>query len=281
MNLTLAPLLLVALLAQAVVPAQPDATPSPERVLGLIRAAFRAQRPPPPYVSYTFARKQNTDQGYPDVVNSYTYRIWARTSDRAALGRRVFRDDYAYGPEFMRPAFNEDRDPGPPTADLFEPAPARPRPVSEVPTPVPEPAGGSPLVIGRVETFVESDYRVTRLAYEGDLVHLVLEPIREPARNRLREIYADAASYELRKVVAADRLFVEKDKAYGATFTILLGRVAGHLVVTDIHGHVGDGYAGDGVDVDMTFRDIRFPATLPAWYFDPRQYGPHANEAPH
>ena len=112
---------------------QPDATftPSPQRLLGLIRAKFRSHRPPPAYVVYT-------DRGFPDYAESYVYHIWVRNLDRAALGRKVLIAPAMGFPEFMRPAFNEDRDPGPPTADLFEPAPAKPHPVSEVPTPEPQ-----------------------------------------------------------------------------------------------------------------------------------------------
>ncbi len=85
----------------------------------MIRSAFRAHRPPPPYVTYTLERVQKIEQGYPDYVNSYTYHLWCRSADRACLARKVFRDTYRGDPEFQRPAFNEDRDPGPPTADLF------------------------------------------------------------------------------------------------------------------------------------------------------------------
>lgn len=283
MILRLAALLLAVALAQAASAQEPDpnAPPTPQRVLGLIRAQFRSHRPPPPFVSYTLTRKQNTDQGYPDVVESYTYHIWVRTSDRAAMGRKVFRDNYEYPPEFLRPAFNEDRDPGPPTADVFEPAPVKPHPISFVPTP--EPTNDPTLVIGRVSTFVESEYTVTSLTHEGPLLHLVLQPIRDPNRNRLREIYADAATYDLRKLVATDKLFVlggGKPQVYGMTFTITMGTIDGHLVVTDLHGKVGDGYVGDGVDVDFTFRDIKFPATMPDWYFNARTYGQHTNDVP-
>lgn len=276
-----AALLFALVLAQAASAQEPEATPSPQRVLGLIRAQFRSHRPPPPYVSYTISRAQKTDQGYPDVVETYTYHVWCRTRDRAAMGRKVFRDNYEYPPEFMRPAFNEDRDPGPPTADVFEPAPVKPRPISEVPTP--EPTDDPTLVIGRVSTFVESDYRVTSLTHEGPLLHLTLEPIRDVERNRLREIYADAATYEVTKLVATDKLFVHgagKPEVYGVTFTIVMGTVDGHPVVTDLHGRVGDGYTGDGVDVDYAFRDIKFPPTMPDWYFNARSYGQHAHDVP-
>jgi len=93
--------------------------PNGEKLLADIRKVFRSHRPPPPYVTYTLTRTQQTEQGYPDYANIYTEHIWCRSSDRAALERKVYRDDYRGPLTFDRPAFNEARDPGPPTADLF------------------------------------------------------------------------------------------------------------------------------------------------------------------
>lgn len=258
------------------------ATPAPvvllpnEKLLAKIREVFRSHRPPPPYVSYTITRAQNTEQGYPDYVESYTYHVWCRTSDRAALGRKVFRDDYRGPLEFQRPAFNEARDPGPPTADVFEPAPIRPRPIEFVPTPEPN----APPIIGEVRAVGETQYRVTKAAVEGDQIHVSVTPIRDPDRNRLREIYVDRKSYELKKLVATDKLFVEGDKVYAASFTIIMGTLEGRPIVTDIHGDIGDNYVGDGEHVEFHFTDIAFPKTLPSWYFDPHTYAMHKDDAP-
>jgi hypothetical protein len=229
-----ASMLLLAALASPIPSPAPAAvpdtapTPSPIRTLGLIRAQFRSHRPPPPFVTYTIERKQLASNGFPDYLDSYTYHVYCRTLDRAALKRQVFRD-YARGPlEFDRPAFNEPRDPGPPTADVFEPAPSTPH----------------------------------------------------PERNRLREIFADRKTYELHKLIATDRLYVQGDRNYGVIFTITMGMLQGTPIVTKVHGDVIDGYDGDGVKVDFFFRDIAFPATLPEWYFDKRQYGAHQADAP-
>jgi hypothetical protein len=277
-------LALVALLVQAQAPSpepEPSESPTPQRLLGLIRAEFRAHRPPPAYVTYTLNRAQKTNQGYPDLVNTYTYHVWTRTLDRASMQRKVFRDNFEYPPEFQRPAFNEDRDPGPPTADLFEPAPAKPRPVTFVPTP--EPTFPPGVVIGRISTFVESDYRVTSVQTEGKDLHVTLAPIRDPDRNRLRELWVDPVTYELHKLVATDKLFItggRRPDVYSVLFTVVLGKIDGHLVVTDIHGVVGDDYEGDGKLVDYTFRDIKFPTALPDWYFNARAYGGHTSDVP-
>ncbi len=259
----------------------PDTSPPPtaKRVLGMIRAKFRSHRPPPPYEIYTIERKQNTVQGYPDYANSYTEKVWVRTLDDAALQRRVYRSINRGQMTFNRPAFNEDRDPGPPTADVFQPAPIHSRPVTDVPTP--EPVGTALPLLGTVQAVGEFDYRITAMATEGDLVHLSIVPTRDPDRNRLREIYADKSSYELKRLVATDKLFIDgTHDIYGVTFDITVGMLDGTPIVTDIRGTVGDGYADDGQVVNYAFRNISFPATLPAWYFDTRAYATHGDDAP-
>jgi hypothetical protein len=260
---------------------QATTTPSPQRLLGLIRLKFRSHRPPPPFEIYTIARKQNTDRGFPDYPNSYQERIWIRNLDRAALSRRILIVPAMGPPTFERPAFNEDYDPGPPTADLFEPAPAKPHPISDVPTPEPTNAY---QVIGRVVTVGEYDYNVTSVTPEGDQLHLVLEPIRDPERNRLRELWVNRDTLELTRIKSHDRLFVpggpHGTDIYGVIFDIKIAMLQGIPVVTDIHGIVGDNFTGDGQIVDYTFRNISFPQTLPDWYFDARSYAQHQNDLP-
>src|SRR5579875_3399084 len=67
---------------------------TPIRLLGVIRRVYREHRPPPLYETYTLVRKENTDYGYPDPTSSYVKHYWVRNSDRAALMRYVYRDDY-------------------------------------------------------------------------------------------------------------------------------------------------------------------------------------------
>lgn len=254
-------------------------TPSAQRLLGLIRAKFRSHRPPPPYVVYTLERKQLTDQGFPDYAESYRQKFWVRSVDRAALSRKVYRDINRGFMTFDRPAFNEDRDPGPPTADVFEPAPLHPRPISVVPTP--EPAASTLPVIGSVTVSGEFDYRVESVTTEGDRLHLKVAPTRDPDRNRLRELWVEKDTLELRKLVATDKLFILGTRdVYGVTFTINMSSLEGVPVVTDIHGVVGDGYSGDGSTVDYTFSNVSFPKALPDWYFDAKTYAQHQTEAP-
>jgi hypothetical protein len=263
----------------------PIPLPSPERLLYQIRRQFRSHRPPPPYLTYTLIRKQTLDDGYPDLVNSYTYHIWCRTVDRAALGRRVYRGSSRGTLEFLRPSFNEPWDPGPPTADLFEPAPAHPHSSPRDFVPTPEPAG-MPPVIASVTVLGEFDYRVTRIADEGNLIHVSLQPRRDPDRNRLRELYVEHKTLELKEVVATDKLYEEDGghHVYPMLFTVTLGWMHDMPMVTHIHGtptYQRDAdYLGRDATVDYDFNDIAFPGSLPEWYFDPRAYSNNVANAP-
>ncbi|MDQ2680648.1 MAG: hypothetical protein M3Y21_06460 [Candidatus Eremiobacteraeota bacterium] len=264
---------------------QAPASPTPQELLVEVRNVFRSHRPPPPFETYQIERKQDTQFGYPDFVSSYKYNVWIRNVDKAALQRHVFRGDYRGPLEFNRPAFNNARegaeeleDPGPPTADLFEPAPVHPRSVDFVPTP--EPSFTPLRVIATVKSRVHDDYTVTKVSTEGDELHLSVIPYRNPDRNRLRELYVDKKTLELQKVVATDKLFVEGDKTYAVMFTLDMQMLDGVPIVTHIHGSVDRTYVGDGEDIDYYFRNVTFPKSLPDWYFDPHTYAAHQNDAP-
>jgi hypothetical protein len=264
---------------------------TPDQVYYKIRDVFRSHRPPPTYESYTLVRADDTAEGYPDYADSYTFHIWMRTTDKAALGREISRLGAIGQLEFMRPQFNavdappdhpELADPGPPTADLFEPAPVNPHPISWVPTPEPH---YTPLPIIAHERFVFNlDYYVESVGIEDGLLHVVLAPRRDPERNRLRELFADPKTFELQKVVAMDRFEVCDDahhcQIYPTRFTITMTHIDGMPVVTHVHGVVEGGYNGDDQIVEYSFKDIAFPQSLPDWYFDPRDYAQHAQDAP-
>jgi len=271
---------------QVGVVATPIPLPSPDLLLYKIRRQFRSHRPPPPYITYTLIRKQTLDDGYPDLVNSYTYHIWCRTTDRAALGRRVYHGSSRGDLEFLRPSFNEPWDPGPPTADLFEPAPVHPHTSPREFVPTPEPSGSLPPVIATVTVLGEFDYRVTRIANEGNLIHVSLMPRRDPDRNRLRELYVDSKTLELKEVVATDKLYEEDSgrHVYAMLFTVTLGWMNGMPIVTHIHGtptyQQDADYLGRDATVDYDFTDITLPNGLPEWYFDPRSYAQNVANAP-
>jgi hypothetical protein len=124
------------------------------------------------------------------------------------------------------------------------------------------------------------------VADEGNLVHVSLMARRDPDRNRLRELYADRKTLELKEVVATDKLYEEDSghHVYAMLFTVTLGWMNGMPIVTHIHGtptyeHDAE-YLGRDATVDYDFNDIAFPGSLPQWYFDPRSYADNVANAP-
>ncbi|HEX3465842.1 MAG TPA: hypothetical protein VHS78_17475 [Candidatus Elarobacter sp.] len=251
-------MVLLAAVAGAVAqPARADAPPgagasssavTPQQAFAAVLERFRS-RPQPPFVTYTLTRYQLTAAGAVDPTQSYVKRYWVRASDRAAL-TRFAPSATERGPlTFDRPAFNEPRDPGPPTYDFFR-------------------------GVG------ENTYVAESATIEGAVVHLRLRPTSSPDANPVREVFADKDTYELRKIVAADKLFIERGPVYPVTMTITIAAVDGVPIIREVHGVVGGNYNDDGKEVDYTFSDVAFPVSLPDWYFDPHQYGAHAADAP-
>jgi hypothetical protein len=231
-----------------------------------------AAHPRAPFVTYTIRRQQQTADGMPDLEWSYTYRVWYRASDSSALERRIF-DGRPGALRFTRVSFNGPWDPGPPTADPFGlagVAPAPDAPASTYRTIASVVASGGPA------------YEVTSAQLETGQWHLRLRPLHVPGTYILRELWADAATLELRKAIVADKLFIEAGPVYDQLDTMTFALVNGYELITHIHARANydDQPGGDGSDTDYDFSDVGFPATLPSWYFQPASYGTHMAEAP-
>ena len=264
----------------------PVSSPPPltgDQIFTHVKTVFRSY-PRPPYVAYTLVRR-DWHNGAPDFENSYTLKLWCRTADRSALARRAWRGK-AYGDlQNITVMFDREVDPGPPTADMFEKrlfGAAGARRDGPSPAPADEAALAphderSPLpLIGRVGA-LDGDYRTRRVAREGELLHLWLEPKSDPERNRLDEIWVDAASYDLRRALVRDHLYLWGGQSIEDEFDVRFTPGPGGLpLIASIRGQTRYGQ----FETQYTFSDITFPDTLPAWYFLPKQYGMHRDEAP-
>ncbi len=245
----------------------------------------------PPFVAYTLVRRDRHN-GAPDFENSYTLKLWCRTADRSALARKAW-SGKAYGElENLTVMFDKAVDPGPPTADMFEKrlfgAPGARLDASPAPLPSPgargrrraRRAGAEPTTlpeIGRVGAR-DGDYRVVRMARDGELIHLWLEPKSDAERNRLDEMWVDARTYDLRRARVRDHLYFgitgqSIEEEFDVRFTPGPG---GLPLITSIHGQTQYGQ----FETDYTFTDVTFPAALPEWYFVPKLYGAHRADAP-
>jgi hypothetical protein len=285
----------VACAAQSPAPQPPAPVPAVpltgDQILARAKAVFRAYRRPP-FVAYTLVRRDEHN-GEWDMQNSYTLKIWCRTADRSALARKAWRGK-AYGDlQNITVMFDKEIDPGPPTADMFEKrlfgaisarrdtppaAPGASVASSAAAGTASADATASPLPeIGRVGA-LDGDYRVSRVAREGDLIHLWLTAKTDPDRNRLDEMWVDAASYDLRRARVRDHLYLGMgggsiEDEFDVRFTAGPG---GLPLISSIHGQTAYGR----FETDYRFEDVTFPDALPDWYFEPKQYGLHRADAP-
>lgn len=264
--------------------AQSPAPLTGDQILARVKTVFRSY-PRPPYVAYTLIRRDRHD-GAPDFENSYTLKIWCRTSDRSALARRAWKGK-AYGDlQNITVMFDKEVDPGPPTADMFEKrlfgalhaqtdrdlqhaGDAGAGNAGDAPPALPE--------IGRVSA-LDGDYRAVRVAREAGLIHLWLVPKTDPDRNRLDELWVDAATYGMRRAKVRDHLYLgltgqSLEDEFDVRFTPGPG---GLPLISTIHGET----KSDQFETDYTFTDVTFPDALPDWYFAPKQYGLHHADAP-
>ncbi len=248
--------------------APPDAL-SGTQILARAKAVSRTHARPP-FVAYTL-RRRDVHDGVPDFENSYALEIWCRSSDRSALLRKAWNGRAVGELENDTIAFDGYVDPGPPTADIFERALYARPPAS----PVPEPSGLAQ--IGRVVASSDYDYRVDRVAHDGPDWHLWLSPKRDPARNRIDELWVDASSYEVRRMRVRDHLYLGRSgQSLDDEYDVRFEQRDGLPLISSIHGQTRDG----AFETDYRFENVRFPATLPDWYFEPKTYGAHRADAP-
>ncbi len=253
-------------------------TPNPYTILARVKAGLRAVDRPA-FVVYTLVRNDTID-GVPDLYNSYSLRIWCRTSDSAALSRHVYAGRVVGPAEFIEPVFDKPIDPGPPTADLLDVIRQ-----TQGTAPTPAPTGSSPPVIGSVSVVIETNYRVTYAGVDGPDDHLVLEARRDPDRNRLTDLYVDRYNSSIHRAVAHDHLYTD-GRVIPQRFEIDFGTLHGIPVIIAIHGETdfnAPENRNSGLplnEVKYRFEDVSFPAALPDWYFDPAQYGAHRGDYP-
>jgi len=232
-----------------------------------------AAHAPAPFVTYTIRREQQTADGMPDLLWSYSYRVWYRASDSTALERRLFGGRLG-GLHFAQVSFNGPWDPGPPTADPFG--------FARIAAALPGPENSGYKTIASVTTSGGPAYEVTSAQLESGQWHVRVRPLHVPDTHILRELWADAKTFELRKAIVSDKLFFEGGPIYDLLDTMTFASLSGRELITHIHARANfdDQPGGAGYDTDYDFTDVAFPTTLPAWYFEPASYGAHVAEAP-
>jgi hypothetical protein len=256
----------------------PIRTPNPYAILSKGRDVFHAHARPT-FIVYTLERREWID-AFPDIDNSYTWRIWCRTKDDAAMARIFYRkrNRALEGLHFIKPTFNEAVDPGPPTGDIFPYAPP--------PAPKPLASDANSLrTIAVVAASADSDYRATYAGVDAGAYHLKLEAIRDRDRNRVREVWFDVVTLEVRRAILSDRLFLLREGiAINDKLDVQFAMYEGVPVLYRIRAEANIpptlSRLARHEESDYFYDDIVFATTLPDWYFDPKTYREHFRDAP-
>lgn len=113
----------------------------------------------------------------------------------------------------------------------------------------------------------------------GTAYHLVLKPLSDPRKHNLRELWVNTANFNImRAVLVGDYRPDNQQLVEQTTVAEDFGPVGPYWVV--IHHTWSYRDAPDGVtfQYDVTAKNMSFPATIPAWYFDERQFARHRSE---
>jgi hypothetical protein len=113
----------------------------------------------------------------------------------------------------------------------------------------------------------------------GEAYHLKLDPLSEPAKHNLRELWVSATTGNIvRAVLVGDYRPDPQSLLEQTTVSEDFGPVGPYWMV--IHHTWSYRDAPDGItfQYDVTAKNMSFPATIPAWYFDERQFAHHRSE---
>jgi hypothetical protein len=143
----------------------------------------------------------------------------------------------------------------------------------EPPGPLPT---GSPLrTIATVFAFEPPPYQITNL---GDTIvndrpvyHLALVPLRDPARNVLRQMWIDMTTFLPARYVAV-RTVIDPFEYFTYLVTVDSVEVDGHMVNVKAVGNSKNGLG------KWQISDVSFPASEPDWVFDRVQWTRHNGE---
>jgi hypothetical protein len=121
-------------------------------------------------------------------------------------------------------------------------------------------------VIGRAGASARLyDVRLIEMLDDGKTYHLGLTPLRDPGKNRLREMWVTAQTFITQKILIAQN-FSRKpftDVPWLVTFTQIDG--GPYIVEERAQGALDFGDAGSLQDVTISFEELKSTTTLPAF----------------
>lgn len=113
----------------------------------------------------------------------------------------------------------------------------------------------------------------------GRAYHLVLRPRSDPWRHNLRDLWVNAANFNImRAVLVGDYRPDPQSLLEQTTVAEDFGAVGPYWVVTHHTWTYRDAPSGVSYQYDATATTMSFPAAIPGWYFDEREFNQHRSD---
>lgn len=120
---------------------------------------------------------------------------------------------------------------------------------------------------------------VTPLTHGGSAYHLLLDPIGNPAKHNLRELWVNAATSNIvRAVLVGDYRPDAHSLLEQTTVEEDFGKVGPYWMMIHHTWTYRDAMNSVNYQYDVTAATMSFPAQIPAWYFDELQFNNHRAE---
>lgn len=138
--------------------------------------------------------------------------------------------------------------------------------------------------IAAVVTVAKPAYDITLagtdpLTKGGRAYHLVLKPLSDPWKHNLRELWINTATFDImRAVLVGDYRPDTTQLVERTTVAEDFGSVGPYWVVIHHTWSYRDAPNAVLFQYDVTDQQMAFPASIPAWYFDERQFARHRSE---
>lgn len=223
----------------------------------------------PRYVEYTVTLSDVIGGGIPEI-----YRVRMRTSDHASLVTEEDGHHAGTGLHFERPMFYEIGAPSPFAIDAFRLAP------DLVTAP-----NFAPKHLQPVATFAQAYHTISQTKDERGNLHAVVSPCDgNTDRYRVREIVTDPSTGDIKRIISTDYAVEFRGLAVFRTGYIALDivtqNVRGIQLITAVEEIDVDKYGKrTGVSDNLErYGEFSFPAALPDWYFNEREYRAHASD---
>lgn len=141
-------------------------------------------------------------------------------------------------------------------------------------------------VIANVVSVAKPSYEIRLLGTDplthgGSAYHLALRPLSNPGLHNLRELWINTATYDIMRAIIQGSYRPLPSALLQQTQVMEdFGRVGNYWLVIHHVWTYADPFSGSSFQYNTTSVQMRFPSSVPPWFFDERSFREHLEEVP-